>query len=166
MSHTMMAIGAMRTPFSETSQIPKGPDAQHHAEGIIEVDAALEAGLQDVEGFSHLYVIWLFHRAEGCDLVARPPTDDRVWASHGLRRTAQSGRRRLRARAGDHRRGAADCHQEWIFITRDDDSVEVYLHGHADVDLCLDMDTGKKHLQLWHGNGGTNQRWLLVNEIS
>lgn len=81
MSHTMMAIGAMRTPFSETSQIPKGPDAQHDAEGIIEVDAALEAGLQDVEGFSHLYVIWLFHRAEGCDLVARPPTDDR---SHGV----------------------------------------------------------------------------------
>ncbi len=81
MSHTMMAVGAMRTPFSETSQIPKGPDAQHHAEGIIEVDAALEAGLQDIEGFSHLYVIWLFHRAEGCDLVSRPPTDDRA---HGV----------------------------------------------------------------------------------
>jgi tRNA-Thr(GGU) m(6)t(6)A37 methyltransferase TsaA len=89
MSHTMMAVGAMRTPFSETSQIPKGPDAQHHAEGIIEVDAPLEAGLQDIEGFSHLYVIWLFHRAEGCDLVARPPADDRphgVFATRSPRR--------------------------------------------------------------------------------
>jgi tRNA-Thr(GGU) m(6)t(6)A37 methyltransferase TsaA len=43
----------------------------------------------DVEGFSHLYVIWAFDRAEGCNLVVTPPTDDRphgVFATRSPRR--------------------------------------------------------------------------------
>lgn len=89
MDITMTPIGTMRTPFAETAQIPKGPDAKHEADGIIELDAAFEPGLQDVEGFSHLYVLWLFHRAAGYDLIARPPSDDRphgVFASRSPRR--------------------------------------------------------------------------------
>ncbi len=78
---TMTPIATVRTPFAETAQIPKGPDARHEADGVIELDPAFEAGLQDIEGFSHLYVLWLFHRAEGYDLIARPPTDDRP---HGV----------------------------------------------------------------------------------
>jgi len=77
----MTPIAVMRTPFTGTAQIPKGPDARHEADGIIELDPAFEAGLQDIEGFSHLYVLWLFHRAEGYDLVAYPPSDDRP---HGV----------------------------------------------------------------------------------
>ena len=38
-------------------------------------------GLLDIEGFSHLYVIWTFDRSEGFDLFGRPPCDDR---SHGV----------------------------------------------------------------------------------
>ncbi len=34
-----------------------------------------EAGLTDIEGFSHLYVIWEFDRSDGFDLIAHPPTD-------------------------------------------------------------------------------------------
>ncbi|MGH8309933.1 MAG: tRNA (N6-threonylcarbamoyladenosine(37)-N6)-methyltransferase TrmO [Steroidobacteraceae bacterium] len=85
----MSPIATMRTPFSETSQIPKGPGARHEADGVIELRAELEAGLQDIEGFSHLYVIWVFHRTEGFDLISRPPTDDRphgVFASRSPRR--------------------------------------------------------------------------------
>jgi tRNA (adenine37-N6)-methyltransferase len=74
-------IGAVRSPHTDTSQIPKGPGAHHEAEGVLEIRADLEAGLTDIEGFSHLYVIWLFDRAEGCDLLSRPPTDDRT---HGV----------------------------------------------------------------------------------
>jgi tRNA-Thr(GGU) m(6)t(6)A37 methyltransferase TsaA len=89
MDITMTPIGIMRTPFAETAQIPKGPDAKHDMEGILELDPAFEAGLQDVEGFSHLYVLWLFHRARGYDLIAHPPSDDRphgVFASRSPRR--------------------------------------------------------------------------------
>jgi tRNA (adenine37-N6)-methyltransferase len=78
---TMAPIATVRTPFAETADIPKGLDAKHDADGIIELDPAFEAGLQDIEGFSHLYILWLFHRAEGYDLVAYPPSDDRP---HGV----------------------------------------------------------------------------------
>jgi tRNA-Thr(GGU) m(6)t(6)A37 methyltransferase TsaA len=78
---TMRPIGRVRSPFVETAQIPKGPDAQHVAEGVIELDAAFEEGLRDVEGFSHLYVLWYFHKVDGVDLTAWPPADDR---SHGV----------------------------------------------------------------------------------
>ena len=78
---TMRPIGWARTPFHETGQIPKGLDAQHVAEGVLEIDAAFEEGLRDVEGFSHLYVLWVFDRVDGYDLTAWPPSDDR---SHGV----------------------------------------------------------------------------------
>lgn len=74
-------IGFARTPYAQTSQIPKGPGAAHTAEGTLEIAPELEAGLTDIEGFSHLYVLWLFHRAEGFDLMATPPTDTRA---HGV----------------------------------------------------------------------------------
>ena len=32
-------------------------------------------GLLDIEGFSHLLVIWVFHRVEGFELVGTPPSD-------------------------------------------------------------------------------------------
>lgn len=85
----MIPIALVRTPFTETSQIPKGPDAKHEAEGVIDVDPAFEAGLQDIEGFSHLYVLWHFHRVDGYDLTAYPPSDDRphgVFATRSPRR--------------------------------------------------------------------------------
>jgi tRNA-Thr(GGU) m(6)t(6)A37 methyltransferase TsaA len=78
---TMTPIGFARTPYTQTSQIPKGPGAKHTAEGVIEIEPELEQGLTDIEGFSHLYVIWLFHRAEGFDLMATPPTDT---MAHGV----------------------------------------------------------------------------------
>jgi tRNA (adenine37-N6)-methyltransferase len=85
----MVPIATMKTPYTETAQIPKGPDARHDAEGVIELRPELEPGLQDIEGFSHLYVIWVFHRTDGYDLIARPPCDDRphgVFASRSPRR--------------------------------------------------------------------------------
>jgi len=74
-------IGIVRSPYTDTSDIPKGLGAQHDAEGVLEILPDLEAGLADIEGFSHLYVIWIFDRAEGSELIARPPSDDRP---HGV----------------------------------------------------------------------------------
>jgi tRNA-Thr(GGU) m(6)t(6)A37 methyltransferase TsaA len=86
---TLEPIGVVRSPYTDKAQIPKGPGAQHEAEGTLEIRADLEAGLTDIEGFSHLYVIWIFDRAEGCDLLSSPPTDDRphgVFATRAPRR--------------------------------------------------------------------------------
>lgn len=86
---TMKPIGVVRSPYRSTADIPKGLGARHEAEGRIEVDPALEAGLADVEGFSHLYLIWVFDRAGEPELVAWPPADDRphgVFATRSPRR--------------------------------------------------------------------------------
>ena len=85
----MKPIGHVRSPFTKTSQIPKGLGAEHGAEGTLEVRPDLEAGLADIEGFSHLFVVWAFHRAHGYELVGRPPSDDRphgVFATRSPRR--------------------------------------------------------------------------------
>jgi tRNA-Thr(GGU) m(6)t(6)A37 methyltransferase TsaA len=74
-------IGTVRSPFTDTNEIPKGLGAQHEAEGVLEIQPELEDGLKDIEGFSHLYVIWVFDRARGADLIAQPPSDDRP---HGV----------------------------------------------------------------------------------
>ena len=89
MNLTTIPIARMRTPFTDTSQIPKGLDARHDTDGIVDVDPAFEAGLQDIEGFSHLYVLWHFHRVDRYDLIAHPPSDDRphgVFATRSPRR--------------------------------------------------------------------------------
>jgi tRNA-Thr(GGU) m(6)t(6)A37 methyltransferase TsaA len=79
---TMKPIGFVRSPFREKTTIPKGPDAKHEAEGTLEILPELERGLQDIEGFSHLFVVWVFDRAEPGDVLeATPPTDDRP---HGV----------------------------------------------------------------------------------
>ena len=83
------AIGHMRTPYQETGQIPRGLGTKHSAEGTIEVLPELAAGLQDIEGFSHIVVVWVFHQSEGYDLVGTPPSDNRphgVFATRSPRR--------------------------------------------------------------------------------
>jgi tRNA (adenine37-N6)-methyltransferase len=73
---SMKPIGVVRSPFRETAQIPKGRGAEHRAEGTLELWPDLEAGLQDIEGFSHLFVVWVFHRSEGAPLAASVPLDE------------------------------------------------------------------------------------------
>jgi tRNA-Thr(GGU) m(6)t(6)A37 methyltransferase TsaA len=78
---TPRPIGYVRTPFTETKAIPKGLGAKHEEEGILRILPEFEAGLTDIEGFSHLFVLWVFDRADGYDLMAAPPSDTRP---HGL----------------------------------------------------------------------------------
>jgi tRNA (adenine37-N6)-methyltransferase len=85
----MRPIGFVRSHYSDTAQIPKGFGAQHEAEGTIEILPEYELGLTDIEGFSHLYVIWVFDRSDGCELLGTPPTDTKphgVFATRSPRR--------------------------------------------------------------------------------
>jgi len=75
------AIGRVLTPYKNTHEIPKGFGAKHDAEGVIEISAEFETGLTDIDGFSHLFVIWIFDRSEGYELLGTPPIDDRP---HGV----------------------------------------------------------------------------------
>lgn len=78
---TSRPIGFVRSPYKTTGQVPKGLGAKHEAEGTLEILPEFELGLTDIEGFSHLLVVWEFDRAQGFELLGTPPTDDR---SHGV----------------------------------------------------------------------------------
>ena len=90
LTYPMRPIGFVSSPYRETSEIPKGPGAEHHAEGTLVIRPELEDGLQDIEGFSHLFVLWVFDRSEGCELVSTVPLDQEtphgVFASRSPRR--------------------------------------------------------------------------------
>jgi tRNA (adenine37-N6)-methyltransferase len=88
---TFRPIGTVRSPYRATAEIPKGLGTEHRAEGTIEISPEYESGLQDVEGFSHLYVIWVFDRAGALPetWVGTPAADDRphgVFATRSPRR--------------------------------------------------------------------------------
>jgi tRNA-Thr(GGU) m(6)t(6)A37 methyltransferase TsaA len=86
---SMQPVGFVRSPHQNTGDVPKGLGAKHEAEGVLEIRPEFEAGLTDIEGFSHLYVIWAFDRAEGFELFGKVPTDDRphgVFATRSPRR--------------------------------------------------------------------------------
>jgi len=85
----MQPVGYVRSPFKHSQEIPKGLGVKHDAEGILEIREDLETGLTDIEGFSHLFIIWAFDRSEGFDLLGTPPIDDRphgVFATRSPRR--------------------------------------------------------------------------------
>ena len=86
---TSQPIGFVRTPYQETKAIPKGLGAKHEAEGTVEILPEFELGLTDIEGFSHLFVLWEFDRSQGFELLGTPPSDNRphgVFATRSPRR--------------------------------------------------------------------------------
>ena len=74
-------IGYVRSPYKDAQEIPKGLGAKHEAEGVLEIQPEFEPGLTDIEGFSHLIIIWEFDRSDGFSLLVKPPSDDRP---HGM----------------------------------------------------------------------------------
>jgi tRNA-Thr(GGU) m(6)t(6)A37 methyltransferase TsaA len=103
----MRPIGFVRSEYTDTAQIPKGCGAKHAAEGVIELLPEYEEGLKDIEGFSHLYVIWAFHLADEFKLQVTPPTDDRphgVFATRAPRRPNPIGLTVVRLLSRDGRR--------------------------------------------------------------
>ena len=91
LTFTFRPIGTIHSPYTATREIPKGLGVEQTAEGTIEILPEYEAGLQDVEGFSHLFVIWVFDRAGALPetWVGRPPADDKphgVFATRSPRR--------------------------------------------------------------------------------
>lgn len=86
---TPQPIGFVSSPYQNTKDIPKGFGAKHEAEGALKIQPELEAGLTDIEGFSHLFVLWEFDRSHDFELLGTPPIDDRphgVFATRSPRR--------------------------------------------------------------------------------
>jgi tRNA (adenine37-N6)-methyltransferase len=86
---TSRTIGFVSSPYKNTGEIPKGLGAKHEADGVLKILPEFEPGLTDIEGFSHLMVIWEFDRSHGFELLGTPPSDNRrhgVFATRSPRR--------------------------------------------------------------------------------
>lgn len=71
----METIGIIRTPFSELENMPIQPKGAAGVIGEIEIDERYVEGLADLEGFSHVYLVYLFHRASRVELKVVPFMD-------------------------------------------------------------------------------------------
>jgi tRNA-Thr(GGU) m(6)t(6)A37 methyltransferase TsaA len=86
---TPQPIGYVRSSYKDTREIPKGLGAKHDAEGVLEVLPEFRLGLTDIEGFSHLIIMWVFDQSQGFELLGTPPSDNRphgVFATRSPRR--------------------------------------------------------------------------------
>jgi tRNA-Thr(GGU) m(6)t(6)A37 methyltransferase TsaA len=73
---TYTPIGVIRSPFSDPKGMPIQPSGAAGVKGRIEVAPEFAAGLKDLEGFSHVILVYHFHRSEGYALEVTPFMDD------------------------------------------------------------------------------------------
>ncbi len=70
-------IGVIHSPFKNLGEIPcQGYKSKE--EGKIEVFEEYQEGLEDIEGFSHLIILYIFHRAEGYQPKVKPFLDTKT----------------------------------------------------------------------------------------
>ena len=74
MEYCLRPIGVIRSPFTDPASTPI-QSTRSVATGTVEVDGACADGLQDVEGFSHLILIYVFHQSTGYSLRITPFLD-------------------------------------------------------------------------------------------
>ena len=74
-------IGIIHSPFKEPQGTPIQPPAAKGIDGTVEVFPGYAEGLKDVEGFSHIILIYHFHLSKRCSLKMKPYMDDK---EHGV----------------------------------------------------------------------------------
>jgi tRNA-Thr(GGU) m(6)t(6)A37 methyltransferase TsaA len=86
-------IGIIHTPFKSKEDAPIQP-SRSSACGEVEVFKEYEEGLEDIDGFSHIVLIYQFHKSEGYSLKVKPYLDDNLrglFATRAPRRPNQIG---------------------------------------------------------------------------
>lgn len=68
-------IGVIRTPYRNLADMPIQPRGGRGVRGEVIVDEAYAEGLADLDGFSHLYLIYHFHKARRTELTVLPFMD-------------------------------------------------------------------------------------------
>ena len=82
-------IGVIHSPFKETKGMPIQPAGARGVAGTIEVIPEYGDGLKDLEGFSHIFLLYHFHLSQGYSLMVKPYLDDSlrgVFATRAPRR--------------------------------------------------------------------------------
>ena len=74
-------IGIIHSPFKEPKGTPIQPAAAKGVNGLVEVFPEYSEGLRDLEGFSHIILIYHFHLSKKSSLKVKPYMDDQI---HGV----------------------------------------------------------------------------------
>ena len=74
-------IGVIHSPFKEPKGIPIQSASAQGIDGTVELFPGYTEGLKDVEGFSHLILIYHFHLSKESPLKVKPYMDNKV---HGV----------------------------------------------------------------------------------
>ncbi len=74
-------IGIIHTPHTEVKNMPIQPIAAEGVKGHIELLPEYTEGLTDLEGFSHITLLYHFHKIEGYELMVKPFLDNK---KHGI----------------------------------------------------------------------------------
>jgi tRNA-Thr(GGU) m(6)t(6)A37 methyltransferase TsaA len=77
----MDVIGIIRTPYQTKEECPIQPLYASRAAGRVEVFEPYAQGLTDIETFSHVYLLYLFDRADAVSFVRSTFLDD---TPHGI----------------------------------------------------------------------------------
>jgi len=83
------SIGTIYTPFKQKEGMPIQSSGSEGARGTVKLKKKYAAGLLDIDKFSHIYLIYLFHRTRDTRLQVIPFLDDRP---HGIFATRAPGR--------------------------------------------------------------------------
>jgi tRNA-Thr(GGU) m(6)t(6)A37 methyltransferase TsaA len=74
-------IGIIHSPFKEPKGTPIQPSGAKGINGTVEIFPDYAEGLKDLEGFSHIILIYHFHLSKKASLKVKPYLDDEV---HGV----------------------------------------------------------------------------------
>ena len=76
MSISITPIGIIETPFDDLKGMHIQPSGADKIQGTIIIDKEYEEGLSDLEGFSHIILLYHFHKSKGYNLMVKPFMDD------------------------------------------------------------------------------------------
>ncbi|HDN86164.1 MAG TPA: SAM-dependent methyltransferase, partial [Candidatus Omnitrophica bacterium] len=74
-------IGVIYSPFKMPKGTPIQPKSAKEIKGKVVINEEYKEGLKDLEGFSHIILIYHFHLIRGYSLIVKPYMDDNL---HGV----------------------------------------------------------------------------------
>jgi tRNA-Thr(GGU) m(6)t(6)A37 methyltransferase TsaA len=72
---SIVPIGIIHTPFTDITGMPIQPNGARGIRGTVEIFSEYAKGVSDIEGFSHIFLIYAFHRCPSYQLIVTPFLD-------------------------------------------------------------------------------------------
>lgn len=87
-------VGTIHTPYESKNDMPIQPSAAKGIKGTVILFPEYEKGLKDLDGFSHIILVYHFHLSNGYQLQVKPFLDENlrgVFATRAPRRPNNIG---------------------------------------------------------------------------